>query len=94
MPSYISHAIMGEQLYNELNKDGDIIPKISGHGISYYSNQDINFEEIIADYASMRGGIGNDKKLFYVSISDITNTISEVQKEKLMAQSGLFNKGQ
>lgn len=37
-------------------------------------------------------GIDNDKKLFYVSISDITNTISEVQKEKLVMQSGLFNK--
>ena len=25
MPAYISHAIMGEQLYNELNKAGNII---------------------------------------------------------------------
>ena len=39
-------------------------------------------------------GMGKDKKLFYVSISDITDTIPEVQKEKLMTQSGLFNKEQ
>ncbi len=36
-------------------------------------------------------GIGEDKKLFYVFISDITDTISEVQKEKLITQSKLFN---
>ena len=31
-------------------------------------------------------------RLFYVSISDITDTISDVQKEKLITQSMLFNK--
>lgn len=47
----------------------------------------------IDDCGHLEGsGVGKDKKLFYVFISDITNTISDVQKNKLITQSGLFNR--
>ena len=75
MPSYISHAIMGEQLYNELNKDGNIFK-------TDISKEEVRGYSLGADLAYPSPKLKKDPQNFYTRDFFI-NIIEYIKENKL-----------
>ena len=75
MPSYISHAIMGEQLYNELNRDGNIFK-------TDISKEEVRGYSLGADLAYPSPKLKKDPQNFYTRDFFI-NIIEYIKENKL-----------
>ena len=75
MPSYISHAIMGEQLYNELNRDGNIFK-------TNISKEEVRGYSLGADLAYPSPKLKKDPQNFYTRDFFI-NIIEYIKENKL-----------
>ena len=76
MPAYISHAIMGEQLYNELNKDGNIFK-------TDISKEEVRGYSLGADLAYLSKQLKNDPQNYNTKAFFI-NIIEYIKENKLI----------